>query len=224
MSRGIFVTGTDTGCGKTHVAQALIRALRARGLRVAGFKPVAAGADWCDGELRNDDALALKREAGHAAAYATINPYCLEAAVAPHLAAAEAGVAIELGVILAAYAQLAARSDVVVVEGAGGWLVPLGPGLDMQGVALALGLPVLLVVGLRLGCLNHALLSERAILAGGGRLLGWIGSQVDPGMARLNGNVATLTERLGAPCLGVIAHPASRERLDPPRPLTLEGL
>lgn len=224
MSRGVFVTGTDTDCGKTFVSLALIHQLRGQGMRVAGFKPVAAGARWCDGELRNDDALALGTASGLGLPYTTVNPYCFEPAIAPHLAAAEAGVAIDPAVILAAQADLAAHCDFMVVEGAGGWLVPLDGRFDVRRMALALGLPVLLVVGLRLGCLNHALLSEQAVRASGARLLGWIGSQVDPGMARLDANVATLAERLEAPCLGVIPHPKTQQRLDIPPSLALGEL
>jgi len=220
MSHGVFVTGTDTDCGKTVAAVTLIRQLRAAGVRVGGFKPVAAGAVRRDGELRNDDALALQAASGLETAYHTLNPYCLEPAIAPHLAAAEAGVVIDPSVILAARTELAARCDFLVVEGAGGWRVPLGPRLDIQGLALALGLPVLLVVGLRLGCLNHALLSEQAIRASGAPMLGWVGSQVDPEMPRLSGNIAALRERLDTPCLGVIPHPAAPQSVQ--RPLALD--
>ncbi|MCP5429126.1 MAG: dethiobiotin synthase [Chromatiaceae bacterium] len=214
MNRGVFVTGTDTGCGKTHTSMALIHALRDQGLRVAGFKPVAAGADWHDGELRNDDASALLAASGLDLPYAAVNPYCFAPAIAPHLAAAEAQVTISFGSILAAFEKVRAASDFVVVEGAGGWRVPLGPGFDIQGLALALGLPVILVVGLRLGCLNHALLSEQAIKASGAALLGWVGSQVEPGMPRLQENIATLEVELSAPCLGVLLHRDTAEAAD----------
>ena len=224
MNRGIFVTGTDTDCGKTEVALALIRGLRERGIRAAGFKPVAAGADWCDGELQNADALALKAVGAGEFPYSTINPYCFEPAVAPHLAAAEAGVGIDVDTVVAACAELASACDFVVAEGAGGWCVPLAPGLDIQDLALALGFPVVLVVGLRLGCLNHALLSEQAILASGARLLGWIGSQVDPAMARLNGNTETLTAQLSVPCLGILPHPSSQQKMDAEIALDLDAL
>jgi len=224
MNRGVFVTGTDTDCGKTRVSVALISQLRGLGIRVAGFKPVAAGADWCDGELHNDDALALRGAAGLDVPYATVNPYCFVPPISPHLAAAEAGVMIEPGRIRAARDELASGSDFLVVEGAGGWRVPLGPHLDTQGLAIELGLPVLLVVGLRLGCLNHALLSEQAILASGAGLLGWVGSQVDPRMARLNENVATLKVGLSGPCLGILSHPDSQLALDPAVPLALERM
>lgn len=207
--RGVFLTGTDTGCGKTHVATALIEALRGRGCDVAGFKPVAAGATIRDGELQNDDALALRRASDPSLSYAQVNPYCLAEPVSPHLAAAAAGVRISPHVIATRLHHIGRRRDLVIVEGAGGWYVPLGPNLDIAGLVRHLHLPVILVVGLRLGCLNHAQLSERAILASGAALLGWVASQVDPQMARLGENLDTLRARLDSPCLGVLPHPAS---------------
>ena len=224
MNHGVFVTGTDTGCGKTRVSLALIAQLRARGVRVGGFKPVAAGSDRHDGKLRNDDALALIAASGLDVSYRVANPYCFEPAISPHLAAAEAGIKVEAGAILAARDELASGCEFLVVEGAGGWRVPLGPRLDMQGLALELGLPVLFVVGLRLGCLNHALLSEQSILASGARLLGWIGSQVDPGMARLNENIATLNAGLSRSCLGILPHPESVCALNRAAPLDIDYL
>lgn len=224
MTHGVFVTGTDTDCGKTRVATQLIRALRATGRRVAGFKPVAAGAVMRDGELQNDDALALRAAAGLESPYEILNPYCFAPPIAPHLAAAEQGVTIELAPIEQAYRRLAAASELVVVEGAGGWLVPIGPDRTMADVALALGLPVVMVVGLRLGCLNHALLTAAAVAASGATLCGWIGSQVDPAMVRLDENLATLDRHLGVPCLGVLANPAAARGPQPPRPLRTDWL
>ena len=212
--RGVFLTGTDTGCGKTHAAVGLIHALKQRGLRVAGYKPVAAGAVMCDGNLQNDDALALWWAGSPGFSYQQINPYCLSEPVSPHLAAAASGVQIDAGVIADGLADLAARSECVVVEGAGGWFVPLGPNLDIAGLVRHLDLPVILVVGLRLGCLNHAQLSENAILADGARLLGWVGSRVDPGMARVEENLDTLRQRLTSPCLGVMPHRPSGQSAD----------
>ena len=222
MNRGVFVTGTDTGCGKTHASVTLIRALRARGLRVTGFKPVAAGADWCDGEWRNDDASALLAASGLDLPYATVNPYCFAPAIAPHLAAAEERVTVSPGPINAAFAKLCGASDFVVVEGAGGWRVPLGPDLDIQRLALVLGLPVILVVGLRLGCLNHAVLSEQAIKASGAVFLGWVGSQVDPEMPRLRQNIATLESILPVPCLGILPHAGAAGAVDCASPIAVD--
>lgn len=198
------MTGTDTGVGKTLVAAGLIHALRARGLRVAGMKPVASGSVATADGLRNDDALALQAAASARWPYETVNPYAFEPAIAPHIAAAEAGVAVELDVIETAYRALAAGSDAVVVEGAGGFLVPLAPGLSFADLPGALGLEVILVVGLRLGCLNHAFLSAGAIAARSLPLAGWVGSQVDPACARLDANLAALREGIAAPCLGVV--------------------
>lgn len=197
---GLFVTGTDTGVGKTRVAVALIHALRAQGLRVAAMKPVAAGC--APGEL-NDDVSALLQAANVTADLRDINPYSFEPPIAPHLAAQQAGVRIELPVIVAAYGRLAAAADVVVVEGAGGWRVPLNEHAEMADLAQALALPIVLVVGLRLGCLNHALLTAESI---GHRQLpwaGWVGNQIDPAMACQTANLDALRARLPAPCLGV---------------------
>ena len=224
MTAGVFVTGTDTGCGKTHVASMLIRGLRGRGIRVAAFKPVAAGARYRDGELVNDDALALAAASGLGLPYRTVNPYCFAPPVAPHIAAAEADVRIDLARLTEAFAELAAAGDFVVVEGAGGWRVPLGPGLDIQALASALGLPVLLVVGLRLGCLNHALLSAQAIRASGARPIGWVGNQVDPSMARLGANLETLRHALEVPCLGVLTHPRAPAVAGCAEPLVLDAI
>lgn len=198
--KGLFVTGTDTGVGKTRVAVALIHALRARGLRVAAMKPVAAG--HRPGEL-NEDVAALLQAANATAAIRDVNPYAFEPAIAPHIAAQQAGVRIELDVIAGAFARLAAAADVVVVEGAGGWRVPLNEDADMADLAQRLGLPVVLVVGLRLGCLNHALLTAESIVQRSLPWAGWVGNQIDPAMPCQAENVAALNARLPAPCLGV---------------------
>jgi dethiobiotin synthetase len=202
--RGVFVTGTDTDCGKTVVAGGLLRVLSEAGRRAAGFKPVAAGAQPTPLGLRNEDALALQAESVAGIAYEDVNPLCYAPAIAPHIAAAESGRPIRFAVIREAHDRLAARVDSVVAEGAGGWRVPLGDDGDMADLAALLGYPVVLVVGLRLGCLNHALLSADSIRSRGLRLLGWVGSALDPGMARRDENLATLRETLPAPCLGVV--------------------
>ena len=197
MAQGIFITGTDTGVGKTTVACALLRAYAAQGLRAIGMKPVAAGI--AAGAACNDDVAVLDAAGNVAAPVSLRNPYAFVPAIAPHLAAREAAIAPELARIRAAYGELAARADRIVVEGAGGALVPLDRHVDMLDVAQALGLPILLVVGLRLGCLNHALLSALAIRARGLALAGWAANVIDPAMARVDGNLATLDERLPAP-------------------------
>ncbi|MDP3125399.1 MAG: dethiobiotin synthase [Thiobacillus sp.] len=197
---GLFITGTDTGVGKTRVAVALIHALRAQDLRVAAMKPVAAGC--APGEL-NDDVSALLQASNVAANLRDINPYSFAPPIAPHLAAQQAGVRIELPVIVAAYARLAAAADVVVVEGAGGWRVPLNEHEEMADLAHALGLPIVLVVGLRLGCLNHALLTAESISHRRLPWAGWVGNTIDPAMACQAANLDALRARLPTPCLGV---------------------
>ena len=201
-----YVTGTDTGIGKTFASCALLHALRAQGLRAVGMKPVASGCERIDGEWKNEDASALQRAGEPGIAYADINPFALEHPLAPELAARDAGIEVALPPILDAYARLAAQADAVVVEGVGGWAAPLSASLMQADVVRALRLPVLLVVGLRLGCLNHALLSARAIAADGAQFVGWIGSHVDPAMERVEDNLAMLRERLPAPCWGVLPH------------------
>ncbi len=209
MRNSVFITGTDTGIGKTFVSVALLHALRGAGLRAVGMKPVASGCVATAEGLRNDDALALQSASSGSPDYADVNPLAYAAAVSPHLAAAADGRRVELAPVQAAYARLAACADVVVVEGVGGWLAPLSDTLVAGDLARVLGLPVILVVGLRLGCLNHALLSARAIAADGCTLLGWIGNRIDPAMLEPERNLDTLRTRLPAPCLGVIAHDAA---------------
>ena len=199
---GVFVTGTDTGAGKTTASAALLHALRARGLRVAGMKPLASGCERTAEGLRNEDALVLQAASDPRPDYGDVNPFALPLPVAPEFAAREAGVKVTLPPILAAHARLVASADFVLVEGVGGWLAPLAATLDHVDLVRALDLPVVLVVGLRLGCLNHARLSARAIAADGVRLAGWIASEVDPGMACRDDNFDALRERLPAPCLG----------------------
>lgn len=206
MSGSLFITGTDTGVGKTLVSCALIHALIARGLKVAGMKPVASGSDATAQGLRNGDALALQQAANMTADYHTINPYCFAPAIAPHLAAQQAGIPIELNVLQQAYHKLSAASDVVIVEGAGGWRVPLAPAGFLSDFAEAQGMAVVLVVGLRLGCLNHAVLTAEAIQSGPCRLVGWVGNGIDPDFALLQENIDTLHALLPAPCLGVLPY------------------
>lgn len=202
LPTGVFVSGTDTGIGKTLSSCTLLHALRARGLRAVGMKPLASGCDATPGGLRNEDALALQAASDPRPAYDDVNPYALPAPLAPEIAACEADIAVELAPMLAAHARLAAQADIVVVEGVGGWASPLAPALMQADLVRALDLPVILVVGLRLGCLNHAILSARAIEADGCRLAGWIGSGVDPAMARIDENRELLAGRLPVPCLG----------------------
>jgi dethiobiotin synthetase len=201
MNNAYFLTGTDTGIGKTLVTCALLLRARRDGLAAAGLKPVAAGTDAAG---RNDDVEAIVAASGMALAPATVNPYCFAPAIAPHIAAAEAGRSIDFAVIADACAAAVRQADLVVVEGVGGFRVPLGVDRDSADLAVALDLPVILVVGMRLGCLNHALLTAEAIAARGLTLAGWVANRVDPDMPRFAENLAALTARLPAPLLGCI--------------------
>jgi len=200
--RGVFVTGTDTGVGKTLVSQVVMEALKLRGLRVGAMKPVASGCESTPEGLRNDDALALQAACSESTDYTLINPYAFAPPIAPHLAANDAGVHVSLDAIVGGFAKLSERVDCMVVEGAGGWRVPINNGQTLADVAVALDLPVILVVGMRLGCINHALLTEEAIARDGLRCVGWVANETAPTMSRLDDNVAALTARLRAPLLG----------------------
>ena len=202
----IFVAGTDTGIGKPHAACTLIHALRARGLATCGMKPVASGCLETPDGRRNEDALALQAAGSCRLDYDSINPIALREPLSPHLAARLEHTTVAMAPLRAAFDQLRAAHEMVVVEGVGGWMVPLAPGLLASAIPRQWGLPVVLVVGLRLGCLNHALLSARAILADGCRLAGWIGNRIDPAMAAVEDNLETLREMLPAPCLGVLPY------------------
>ncbi len=196
-----FVTGTDTGVGKTLISCALLHGFAAQGKRVVGMKPVAAG---CDDDGQNEDVLQLRSAGNVAVGYGRINPYCFVPAIAPHFAAQRAGVIVQFSRITASYHELAAQAEVVIVEGAGGLLVPLNAQQDSADLMLELGLPVILVAGMRLGCLNHALLTVEAIAARGLVLAGWVANVVDADMASIEENVAALRQRIGAPLLGVV--------------------
>jgi dethiobiotin synthetase len=198
-----FVTGTDTGVGKTLVGCALLHAFAAQGLRVTGMKPVACG---CDDGGRNEDVTQLRAASNIVAGYGQVNPYNFIPAVAPHIAARNSGVRINLLRILTSYKELAAQADVVIVEGVGGFRTPLNEEQDGADLARELGLPVILVVGMRLGCLNHALLTTAAIKAKDLELAGWVANVVDGHMAMLDENIAALRQRIPAPLLGVVAY------------------
>lgn len=198
-----FVTGTDTGVGKTLISCALLYAFAARGKRVAGMKPVAAG---CDEDGLNDDVKQLRAATNIFASLGQINPYSFIHPVAPHIAALNAGVSINFGRILESYNELAAQADVVIVEGAGGFQVPLNETQDSSDLAISLGLPVIVVVGMRLGCLNHALLTLRAIDDCGLSCAGWVANLADAGMTALDENIQALKQRIKAPLLGVVQH------------------
>ena len=198
-----FITGTDTGVGKTFASVALLHALRAGGATAVGMKPVASGCEATPDGLRNEDALALQAASNPRPAYALVNPYALPEPTAPQIAAERAGVRVTLGPMLEAYRALQGLSGQVVVEGVGGWLAPMADDLEQADLVKALDLPVILVVGLKLGCLSHARLSARAIVADGCRLHGWIGSGVEALEPRY---IELVARALPVPCLGVLPH------------------
>lgn len=212
MNRGWFVTGTDTGIGKSLASATLLHALRARGLRAVGMKPLASGCERTPEGLRNEDALLLQAASAPRPDYEDVNPFALPNPLAPELAAADAGIRVTLAPIEAAFARLSSQADAVVVEGVGGWAAPLAADLDQADLARALDLPVVLVVGLRLGCLNHARLTARAIQADGLRLAGWIANDIDPAMERVDDNFALLQRRLPVACWGRLPF---RDKPDP---------
>lgn len=204
MGQAYFVTGTDTEVGKTHVAAALLYAWRKEGLSVGAMKPVASGCRVTPEGLRNGDAETLIAQCSRTPSYQAINPYAFEPPIAPHIAAAETGVTIDLESLVGQARQLAGQVDRFLVEGVGGWLVPLSDSATTADLAKRLGYPVLLVVGVRLGCINHALLTAAAIAQQGMTLAGWIANGVDPDCARPEAIVDTLQARLSAPLLGSI--------------------
>ena len=201
---GIFITGTDTGVGKSLVSAALLHALARYYPRVVGMKPVAAGTAMVHGVLANDDVLALRAASTVTVPPELDNPVLLHEPVSPHIAAAHAGVTINVAHIATCYHALAALADAVVVEGAGGFMVPLSPEETGADLAAALGLPVVLVVGLRLGCLNHALLTAQAVRGRGLTLVGWVANHVDRDMLAQSENIAYLVQQLGTPLLATI--------------------
>jgi dethiobiotin synthetase len=206
MNQAYFLTGTDTEIGKTFASCALLHAWRAQGFRAVAYKPVAAGAELIDGQWSNDDARRLLRASSPGFNLEQINPICLREAIAPHLAAQIEGRPICLAPIQQGFSLLSAQADRIVVEGVGGFRVPLGESFDSADLAQALDLPVILVIGLRLGCINHALLSAEAITARGLTLAGWIGNTLQPLMQRLEENLNTLRDQLPAPCMGVLPY------------------
>ena len=209
-----FVTGTDTGVGKTFISSLLVRQFARRGLRSVGMKPVASGCERVDGRLVSEDAAQLLAASNVELSIDDINPYAFEPAIAPHIAAQQAGMRIDLDHIQTVFERLQAQVDVVIVEGAGGFYVPLDEQHDMADLAVKLGLPVILVVGMRLGCINHALLTAEAIRQRGLTLAGWVANQVDPGMAMLEENLQTLRQRMPAPYLGWVPWQTATDTLN----------
>lgn len=225
MPRSYFIAGTDTGIGKTTVSCALLAAAKAKGLTTLGLKPLAAGCEQTAEGLRNDDALALMAAATETLSYAEVNPVALPAALAPHLAAEQAGRRLSIQQ-LAGFTRgaLMRRADFAVVEGAGGWRVPINNRELLSALPKELGLPVILVVGMRLGCLNHTILTAEAIARDGLRLAGWVANVMDPEMLGLAENITTLKSMMSAPCLGVLPWMPSASSADMAAYLELDSL
>lgn len=201
MTQAFFITGTDTGVGKTHVACQLIRQYVAQGLKVVGMKPVAAGRENIDGQWMNEDVAKLIAASNVEAPLELVNPYCFDAPIAPHLAAEKAGVTMNIAFIQQAYNQLADMADVVIVEGAGGFLVPLNTSETLADLAAALDVPIILVVGLKLGCINHSLLTIEAIKVRQLTMHGWVANHIDSDMALVSENIKTIATRVQSPLL-----------------------
>lgn len=204
MARGFFITGTDTDVGKTTVALGLMAAFQQKGLSVAAMKPVSAGCTQTNAGLRNDDAMQLMRQASVELPYEIVNPFAFEPAIAPHIAAAESNVEMSIDIIKQAYQFIAAEVDVVIVEGAGGWLVPLNKAQTMADLARAFQLDVIQVVGLKLGCLNHALLTSESIAAQSLTQVAWVANHASDDMPYGDENIKTLQQRLPGECLGIV--------------------
>ncbi len=204
--KGLFITGTDTGVGKSFVACALLAGFRRAGLKTAAFKPVASGSEQTPLGLRNQDALQLAARITASLPYENVNPYTFRPAIAPHIAAAEVGTTVDLQRIAALYRLATRQADICVVEGAGGWLVPLNDTQSMADLVVQLKLPVVLVVGMRLGCLNHAMLTAESILAKGVHLVGWVANRVIPEMPYFDQNVETLQRCLPGKLLGIVQY------------------
>lgn len=206
MTKGIFITGTDTGVGKTWFTLTLIEALKKQGHQVAGMKPIASGAKWIDGRLINKDAQLIMERCSKPADYELINPVVYELPVAPHIAASQNNESIDLTQIIVGYDQLASHAGIIVVEGVGGWRVPISDNAFLSDIVRTLDLPVIMVVGIRLGCINHALLTAGAICADGANLCGWVSNQLDKSYLYKEETIKTLEERLGCAHVADLAY------------------
>lgn len=205
MKQSYFIIGTDTNVGKTYIASLLIQQFVAAGYQTVGMKPIASGCAFdAKGELINDDVQALNVASNVSAPLNLINPYHFSPAIAPHIAAELAGISMQIELIQQAYAQLTELADVVIVEGAGGFFVPINATQTLADVAVQLQIPIILVIGIKLGCINHALLTIEAIQARGLILAGWVANQIEPEMPMFEENLSSLTQRIAAPCLGVV--------------------
>ncbi len=224
MNSGYFVTGTDTEIGKTYVSCAFLRAFSSHGKRVSAMKPVASGCHRSEQGLRNDDALQLIASSDHSLPYETINPYAFEPAIAPHIAAEQANISIDLSHLKQCFNTIAEQADITIVEGAGGWLVPLDNQHSIADLAATLALPVILVVGIKLGCINHALLTAAAIREKGVTLAGWVANRVDPNCACIEENIRSIRQRINTPCLGDLPYAPQMEAEERGRYLQLHSL
>ncbi|MEE9551992.1 MAG: dethiobiotin synthase [Gammaproteobacteria bacterium] len=205
-AKGYFITGTDTEIGKTWATLGLMAALQAQGKKVAGMKPVASGCEITEEGLRNADALQIMQQASRLHDYDVVNPYAFASPIAPHIAAKQTSTDISLDNIVQAYTALQSQADCVVVEGVGGWRVPLDEKIFLVDMVKALQLPVILVVGLRLGCINHAILSAETICADNVNLIGWIANQVVPDYGNVDETISTITSHIPAPLLASIPY------------------
>ncbi|MTI63222.1 dethiobiotin synthase [Methylophaga sp.] len=203
IPKHVFVTGTDTEVGKTRISTGLMGLLRHQGVSVAGMKPVASGCHWIEGQWQNEDALAMIAQSNVSLPYSLINPYAFEPAIAPHIAAGRVNTEVSISDIKQQFERIKAVSDAVVVEGAGGWLVPLNQTETMADLAVALDLPVVLVVAIKLGCINHALLSVESIQQRGLKIAGWVANHLDE-QGESAEIIETLKQHIAAPCLGVV--------------------
>lgn len=195
--KGVFITGTDTGIGKTYFTLACIHALQAANIKTTAMKPVASGAEGVDGQLRNQDATLIQQALNHDVDYDLINPYAFASPVSPHIAAAEAGLEIDLKIIQQHYRQLTEHAEFAVVESVGGWLAPLSNKQTVADMAKLIGLPVVMVVGVRLGCLNHAMLTAQAIKQSGMKLTAWVANCIEPALASIDEQIDYLSRSLG---------------------------
>ena len=211
MQQGFFITGTDTGVGKTWATVALMRYFKAQNKTVAGMKPVAAGCNLVNGKLKNEDALLLQENASISIGYDLVNPYAFDLPISPHLAATKAGCSVDLKELLEHYNQLQNQVDILLVEGAGGWFAPLNDTQDIADLASILGLPIIIVVAIRLGCINHAKLTYQAIQLSGLRCAGWIAACTEPEMPVREENIKTILNALSAPLLGVLPYTAKAD-------------
>lgn len=205
MTQSYFVIGTDTNVGKTYVASLLVQHFALLGLSAIGMKPIASGCVLnAQGELQNEDVIALSNASNVTAPKNLINPYAFAPAIAPHIAAEQAAVVISLDAIVNAYQQLTTLAEVVIVEGAGGFFVPLNQTQTLADLAMQLNIPIILVVGIRLGCINHALLTVEAVTARGLTLAGWVANEVDSSSPMFEENLTSLQQRIAAPCVSVV--------------------